>query len=164
MVSSFSRAFRPTALAFRARSARSASLNRMRLPRRRSFSSRFSACRYSMTISCCRWTQPDTTINRNVRSGGMEPMPKVYRRCRSNIWTLRVDDCCRSSRRRPPLHFSSLTMLRCLSLVHSTCIDSTASIQPLFLIQPSCLLSKTKTEARAYIRHISSVGRRQGPN
>ena len=25
-------------------------------PRRRSFSNRFSACRYSMTISCCRWT------------------------------------------------------------------------------------------------------------
>src|SRR4030095_8918522 len=89
MVSSFSKAFRPTALAFRARSARSALLNLMRLPRRRSFSNRFSACRYSMTISCCRWIQPDTTINKNVSSGGTEPMPKVYRSCRPSIWTAR---------------------------------------------------------------------------
>src|SRR4030095_4777369 len=45
-----SRAFRPTALTFRARSARSTSVNQMREPRRRSFSNRFSACRYSMAI------------------------------------------------------------------------------------------------------------------
>ena len=108
MVSRFSRAFRPTALAFRARSARAASVNRMRLPRRRSVSNRFSACRYSMTISCCRWTQPDTTINKKVSSGGTEPMPKVYRSRRPNIWTARPRARCRTARRHSEDHQEAL--------------------------------------------------------
>jgi hypothetical protein len=28
--------------------------------------------------SCCRWTQPDTTINRNVSSDGTEPIERYY--------------------------------------------------------------------------------------
>jgi hypothetical protein len=51
IVSSFIKALRPTAFAFRPRSARSASVNRMRFPHSRSFRSWFSACRNSMTIS-----------------------------------------------------------------------------------------------------------------
>lgn len=32
-----------------------------------------------MTISWRRWTQPETTISKNVSSGGTEPIPQVYR-------------------------------------------------------------------------------------
>ncbi len=88
-VSSSNRALRPTAFAFLASNVRSASVNRMRLPCSRSFSNRFSAWRNSMTISWHRWTQPETTISKNVSSGGTEPMPRVYRGPRFNCWTLR---------------------------------------------------------------------------
>jgi transposase len=35
-----------------------------------------------MTINCCRWTHPETTISKNVSSGGTDLMPEVYRRRR----------------------------------------------------------------------------------
>jgi putative ABC transport system substrate-binding protein len=35
-----------------------------------------------MTINCCRWTQPDTTISNKLSNGGTVPMPEVY--CRSS--------------------------------------------------------------------------------
>ena len=47
-----------------------------------------------MTISCCRWTQPDKTINKKVSSGGTDPMLKVYRSCRPSIWTARLPPYC----------------------------------------------------------------------
>jgi len=43
-----------------------------------------------MTMSWWRWTQPETIINRNERSGGEERMPRVYLSRRSKIWTERV--------------------------------------------------------------------------
>jgi hypothetical protein len=42
-----------------------------------------------MTMSWRRWTQPETTISKNVSSGGTEHLPEVYRGPRSNCWTLR---------------------------------------------------------------------------
>ena len=90
IVSSSNSALRPTALAFLASSARSASVNRMRFPRSRFLRRRFSAWRNSITISWWRFTQLAATISKNENSGGTGPMPEVYRAHRSNCWTARL--------------------------------------------------------------------------
>ena len=42
-----------------------------------------------MTINCCRWTQPDTTIKKKLSSGGREPIPGVDAKPSPNYWTAR---------------------------------------------------------------------------
>jgi hypothetical protein len=62
---------RPNEYALRASRRRSASVNRSRRPPRRSFSSRFSSLRYSITSTCWRLIQPASRVTRNCR-GWME--------------------------------------------------------------------------------------------
>ena len=93
-------ALRPTTLALRARSVRSASVNRTRLSFSHPLNIEFSAWRYSMTISCCRCTQPLNIISRNASAGGVEPMREVYRELRLSFRTLRGRHPRRSQHRR----------------------------------------------------------------
>ena len=88
-VSSFSSVLLPTALAFLASIARYVSENLIRFGPSFSLSSRFSACRISMTISWWRYTQPETVISTNDSRGDAERMPKVYQRLRRNCLTAR---------------------------------------------------------------------------
>ncbi len=79
MVSSFRSALRPTSLAFLASSARSASVNRIRLPRSRSLSRRFSVWRNSMTMS---WgvdgPNPTQSLAKKTVTATWNPCQKVY--------------------------------------------------------------------------------------
>lgn len=94
---------------------RSASVNRMRLPWKRSFSNRFSASRYSMTISCCHgpWSAllaVDTGEPPKVGPGlsGPEPAPAIppIRHCQGlNRTAPRIS---KRSKARPELDRTSI--------------------------------------------------------